>query len=319
MSNQKATEVLLEICGGCKENEKILIVTDPTSQAIALELWATAERFKNRSLIMMPETTMHGENPTELVGAAMQEADVIFGCTKFSLFHAQAKKDAVRKGARFVNMADYSPEMLISGGLYCDFIANGKICAHIAEALNGKKICRITTPKGTDFVCSIEGRNSTPQYGRSLNPGESSSPPDIECATCALEGTGDGIVYIDGSIPHPRLGLINEDIKLTIQAGVIKKIEGGEQANILKSVLENFNDPNVYKVGEIGIGLNPNCSLSGRMLEDEGCSGTVHFGCGDNRGFGGLTQSPFHLDLIFCEPTLTVDDVTVLKNGVVAL
>ena len=250
MSNQKATEVLLEICGGCKENEKILIVTDPTSQAIALELWATAERFKNRSLIMMPETTMHGENPTELVGAAMQEADVIFGCTKFSLFHAQAKKDAVRKGARFVNMA---------------------------EALNGKKICRITTPKGTDFVCSIEGRNSTPQYGRSLNPGESSSPPDIECATCALEGTGDGIVYIDGSIPHPQLGLINEDIKLTIQAGVIKKIEGGEQANILKSVLENFNDPNVYKVGEIGIGLNPNCSLSGRMLEDEGCSGTVRW------------------------------------------
>lgn len=312
-----AAKTLLTVCSDCRPEERLLFVTDPTSYPVAKIMWDAAEDFPNRSLIMMEERTMHGQEPTAQAAAAMKQADVIFGCTKFSLFHSQARKDAVANGARFVNMVDYNLSMMEEGGLCCDFEAIGAVCASVAERLHGKKRCRITTAAGTDFTCSIEGREPFPQFGRSLKPGVSSSPPDIECATCAVEGTANGVVYIDGSIPHPLLGLIKDEIRLTIQNGNITAIEGGKQANILADILRSFQDPNVYVIGEIGLGLNPMCRLSGSMLEDEGCGGTVHLACGDNTGFGGVTRSPYHIDMIFQAPTLWADDDMILQNGTV--
>lgn len=311
----KAAQVLLTTCSDCKKDEKILFVTDSTSLEVAMIMWEAAKSFPNRALIMMQETNMHGEDPSELIGVAMREADVIFGITKFSLFHSQARRDAVANGARFVNMVDYNVKMMETGGLHCDFEEIGKICTNVAKALEDKKICTITTEKGTNFTCSIEGIKPNPQYGRSLTPGTSSSPPDIECATCAIEGTGNGVIVVDGSIPHPELGLITEDIVMSVENGLVVKIEGGEQAEILERILRDFNDPNVYNLGEIGIGLNPMCNLNGSMLEDEGCSRTLHFGAGDNLGFGGKTKSKIHLDIIIKEPDMVVDDVNLLSKG----
>ncbi len=315
MSNNSATKTLLTTCSECKVNENILIVTDPESYEVAKILWDAIEEYPNRSLVMMSARTMHGQQPPECVASAMFKADVIFGCTKFSLFHSQARKDAVANGARFVNMVDYSPEMLKAGGLFCDFEEIGKVCSKVADTLTGKKTCHITTANGTDFTCSIENRKPFPQYGRSLSKGVSSSPPDIECATCAVEGTANGVVYIDGSIPHPLLGLITDEIKLTIKDGKICDITGGKQAEIFRDLLKSFNDPNVYYIGEIGFGLNPECELSGRMLEDEGCGGTIHLACGDNMGFGGTVQCPYHIDMIFRAPTAYADDVCILRDG----
>lgn len=315
----QACEILLTTCSDCKQDEKILFVTDPTSAHIAQAMWEAARDYPFKSLIMMEDRTMHGDEPTQIVAAAMKNADVIFGITKFSLFHSQARRDAVSNGARFVNMVDYNIRMMEKGGLYCDFEEVGKICTELALKLENRKTCKITTEKGTNFTCSIEGIEPNPQYGRSLTPGTSSSPPDIECATCAIEGTGEGIIVVDGSIPHPDLGLITEDIILTIEKGLIVKIEGGDQAKTLESILKGFNDPNVYNIGEIGIGLNPMCELNGSMLEDEGCSETLHFGAGDNIGFGGKTSSKYHLDIVIREPNLEVDGEKILDKGKVIL
>lgn len=311
----QAAITLLTTCSECKKDEKILFVTDPTSYPVAKVVYDAAKDFPNKSLVMMDERTMHGEESTDLVAAAMLEADVIFGATKFSLFHSSARRNAVANGARFVNMADYSLDMLEAGGLYADFAEARDVCKRIADVADGAKVLKIESENGSHFTCSIEGRNPVPQYARSINKGESSSPPDVECATCAVEGTGNGVVYIDGSIPHPKLGLIHDEIKITIENGKIVNIEGGKQAEIFAEVMRDFNDENVYNVGEIGLGLNPMCELNGRMLEDEGCGGTVHFGCGDNIGFGGTVSCPVHIDLIFKNPSIIIDDTVVLKYG----
>lgn len=313
-SKFKACEVLLTVCSNCKKGEKILFVTDPDSYEVASKMWEAAKEFPNKSLIMMDKRTMHGQDPNDMVAVAMMEADVIFGITSFSLFHSNARKNAVRKGSRFVNMVDYSMEMLEKGGLYVDFIEQGKICSKMAELIIGDEI-RITSEKGTNIVAKITGRPPVPQYGRSLEKGSASSPPDIECAIGAIEGTANGVVYIDGSIPHPELGLIVDDIKLTIAESKIVDISGGEQAKILARILKDFNDPNVYYVGEIGLGLNPMCELTGRMLEDEGTMGTLHFGIGNSTSFHGTIESPYHLDLVFRKPTVTVDGNLLLDNG----
>lgn len=309
-----ACKTLLEVCARCKTEEKILIVTDPDSLHIAQALWDASKGYPNRSMIMMPTQTMHGEEPTALVAAAMLEADVIFRPTKFSISSTDAKRAACANGARDLNCSDYDLRMLESGGLYVDFEVMGAVMDRVAAVYQGSEI-HITTPLGTNITASIAGRTNFPQYGRSLVPGQTCSPPDIECAIGANAGTMSGVVYIDGSIPHPLLGLIREPIRIEIEKSRVTKIEGGEQAAILSDILAGYNDPKVYHVGEIGIGMNPACELTGRMLEDEGCFGTVHFGFGDDRTFGGPNACPIHLDLVFREPTLSVDGRVILENG----
>lgn len=313
-----ACNVLLTTCSDSKQDEHLLFVTDPTSLEVAQAMWHAAKDYPNKTMVMMDERTMHGQDPNRVVAEAMAKADVIFGVTKFSLFHSQARRNAVARGARFVNMVDYNIKMLEQGGLYADFIEQGKVCARMGDAMVGETVT-VTTPKGTYFTAGVKGRPTVPQYARSLEPGASSSPPDIECAIGAIEGTANGVVYVDGSIPHPELGLITDEIKLTIENSVITSITGGRQAQVLKKVMAGFNDEKVYWVGEIGVGLNPMCELNGRMLEDEGCAGTMHFGFGSNTGFHGTVESAYHLDMVFREPTLTVDGRTLLKDGKVTV
>lgn len=310
----KACNVLLTVCSDCKKDEKLLFVTDPTSYAVAQRMWEAAADFPNKSIIVMDERTMHGQDPNDMVASAMAAADVIFGATKFSLFHSNARRKAVAGGARFVNMVDYRISMFENGGLFADFIKQGEICDYLGKVMQGDQVT-IKTAKGTNFTASIKGRPSVPQFARSLKPGDSSSPPDIECAVCAVEGTANGVVYIDGSIPHPELGLISDDIKLVIENSRITSISGGLQAIILERIMRGFNDEKVFLVGEIGIGLNDKCSLNGRMLEDEGCAGTVHFGFGSNTGFHGTIDSSYHLDMVFREPTVIIDERCILNAG----
>ncbi len=38
-------------------------------------------------------------------------------------------------------------------------------------------------------------------------------------------------------------------------------------------------------------------------------------GVGDNKTLGGKVDSPLHIDLIFRYPTVTVDDIVLVKDG----
>ena len=93
------------------------------------------------------------------------------------------------------------------------------------------------------------------------------------------------------------------------------EIKGGKQAQALRKLLEGAGGDSVYVVAELGIGLNPQARVCGRVLEDEGVYGSVHFGFGDNRSLGGVNKAPMHLDAVILKPTVTVDGATILQEG----
>jgi len=277
-------------------------------------MWDCSADFPNRAVARMTDRQMHGAEPPDTVAAAMAQADVIFGITRFSLFHSAARRGAVANGARFANMADYCKEMLSYGGLFVDFEKQGALMDCFSDILEGENI-HITTALGTDITASIKGRKAIRQYGRSLKPGDTSSPPNIEAAVGPLEGTANGVVVIDGSIPFPGLGVLSENIRLTIKDGAIVKVEGGKLAGILEKGLAGLNDPDVYHTAEFGFGFN-NCSkLCNRMLEDEGVMGTVHFGFGNSLSFGGSIASSNHVDMVITGPSVWVDDRQIMEYG----
>ena len=88
---------------------------------------------------------------------------------------------------------------------------------------------------------------------------------------------------------------------------------------MLEKDLASKEDPNVYNIAELGVGLNPQCRFIGFMLEDEGVRGSVHIGIGTNITLGGNLKAACHYDLIMTEPTLLADGEMLLHNGQVML
>lgn len=312
----KGCEILLHTCGEVKKGERVLVITDDTSHEIGEIMYACASAYTDTSLVRMPDRTTHGDAPTAAIAAAMKASDVIFSATTFSLYNTDARICAAEEnGTRFVNMADYSIEMLEEGCLFTDWSEVRKIVDRTKELIVGKELT-LTTPAGTNLQTSIEGRHADTGYGVSRDAGEASSPPDAEAAVGPADDSAEGVIVVDGSIPLPGLGLIKEPITLKVEKGYIVSISGGEEAKILEKALKSYNDPRVYLVAEVGCGLNPAGHLSGRMLEDEGMLGTMHIGIGNNLSYGGTNNTPVHIDLIMKKPTCVVDGHYVYKDGI---
>ncbi len=310
----KGFKVLLETCADVRQGESVLIVADDSSFGIAEKFYQYARRMHEITLVCMSDRTTHGASPTKPVAEAMLASDVIFGVTKFSLFNSIARINACKAGARFVNMADYSEQMLSEGPLFVDFEEQAQVAKLLAARIIGDRAV-LTSKAGTNLTARIGGMKVLALTGRSLVKGATSSPPDIECATGPVEGTAQGVLVIDGSIPLPGVGVLREPVVVTVKDGRITGIEGGSQADVFRDKLASFGDERVYTIAEIGIGLNPMSGLSGRMLEDEGAFGTMHIGIGNNLSYGGSCDTNIHIDMIMRRPSFSVDEVALIERG----
>ena len=311
-ASDRGCEVLLYTCAGYQPGEKVVIVTDDSSHLIGEAMYDYCVSRADTTLVRMADRQTHGTSPTAPIGAAIAAADIIFGASTFSIYNTPERIFACEKGARFVNMSDYSMDMLEEGCLFVDYADAHRRVGVLSRLILGKH-CVITTPAGTHLTADITGRMNDDGYGTSLNPGEASSPPNIETAVGPL--TAEGVIVVDGSIPMPGLGAITEPITCKVEKGRIVSITGGREADRLREGLAAFCDERVYVVAEIGFGLNKASKISGRMLQDEGMFGTMHIGIGNNLSYGGDNDTPVHIDLIMLKPSYTVDGRKLYEDG----
>ena len=101
-----------------------------------------------------------------------------------------------------------------------------------------------------------------------------------------------------------------------IADGVVRSIEGGDQAKFLRELLAEQDDAAVYNVAQFAIGLNPLCTdFTGEMLNDEGVNGTIHMGIGTSANLGGQVQAKTHFDAIIRRPSVWLDERAVILDG----
>lgn len=311
---QRGCEVLLHSAAATEKGEKVLVITDDHSKQIGEEMYKCASAYTDTTLACMKPTGSHGAEPTKAIAVAMEEADVIFSATTFSLFNTEARVNACAKESRFVNMADYSLDMLEQGSLFVDFDQLVKMTDKIADHITGKEVV-LTTPAGTHLTCNIEGREPLRCYGIADKKGMASAPPIFEAAIGPNVGSAQGVIVGDAAVPLPGIGIVKEKIICTVENGYITKVEGGKEATILRDTFASFNDERVYLVAEIGCGTNTGSKVSGRMLVDEGVYGTIHMGIGNNVSFGGDNRAPSHIDLVMYQPTLEIDGKVIYESG----
>jgi leucyl aminopeptidase (aminopeptidase T) len=312
----KGARILTDLCAAVKEGEKVLIVTDTDMVEIAEVLAAAVhERRAELTIAVMTPRKIDGEEPTSIVSQAMQGAEVIFMPVSKSLAHTTAVRAALAKGARVLSMTAFTEGLMIHGGIEADFIKQKPVCEKVASILTQGKRARLSSPAGTHITMSIEGRTGN-AHACVITPGKFSAVPNIEANISPVEGTSEGTIVADASIPYMGIGLLAKPIRFFVSKGAINKIEGGSQAIYLENILAEQHDPNVYNIAQLAIGLNPMIpNVTGIMLNDEGAFGTVHIGIGTSSNIGGVVKASAHFDLVMSKPTLEVDGNLILQDG----
>jgi len=308
MSLEDGAKTAVNICMGVKKGEKVLIITDTMKEKIGEALFQAAVNTRAEAmLIKMLPRTRHGEEPPKPIAELMKHVDVIIAPTEYSLTHTQARKAANRADVRIATMPGITEEMLSTGGMTADFREVEKTIKKVYKIIKDSKKAEIKTGLGTAITLGLENREwIADDTGICHKKGAFTNLPAGEIFIAPGEGTANGIVFIDGAFG----GKIDKPVKIVVKDGFAVEI-GDDNIEKLLDKRGKYG----RNVAELGIGMNPNARIIGNVLEDEKVLGTVHVAFGDNSTFGGKVSCGIHLDGIIKNPTLKIDDKTILDKG----
>ena len=315
----RGADKIVNTCVKVQSGEEVVIITEESKLRIAEAIAAEVYRIGAHPILtIMEPREQDSQEPPASVAAAMLTSNAFISVVGKSITHTHAVQNAVQNGSRGVVLTQFSEDMLIHGGIECDF-AQAKIeCKAVAAALADSTKIELTTEGGTHLTYSAKGRRGNALYCM-VEKGQFSTVPTVEANVSPLEKTANGVIVADGSIPYIGIGVLDEPVRLTVKDGFIIAIEGGKQAHMLQADLAAKNDPNVYNIAEMGVGLNPQCHFMGFMLEDEGVYGSAHIGIGTSITLGGVVKAACHYDLIMKNATIVADGKPVLQKGVVVI
>ncbi|MEA4852899.1 MAG: aminopeptidase [Christensenella sp.] len=306
----RAAKSLIKDCLGAKKDETILVATDDGKIDIAY-CFAKAGRELGIETVLVDSHAQAKGEPSKMVADAMLEADVEFLITTMSYSHTNARIAANKKGARVASMPMMTME-LADNYLDGDYKFIQTVTKKLADMIDKTKVVRVVTEAGTDLTFKLGGRKCEIDDGNLTQPGCIGNLPAGEAYIAPVETTGDGVLVIDGVIAY--LGQVKDSVKLTLEGGRIREIEGGVSAQELRDFLKD-KDSEATGIAEFGIGTNPKAKLIGSPLLDEKVWGTIHIAFGTNKSMGGERESNIHYDCIINEPTVYLDGVKILDKG----
>lgn len=298
-------------CFAVKPTESVLVVTVPEKQTEGALLFEAAKLFSNNvTMLVFTGMTENAQEPPKKVAQAMQENDVVVLVTRFSLSHTRAREMANTAGARVASLPGITFEMM-ARTLSADYKQIAQKSEKLATLLTQAKTARLTSPAGTDLTLFLEGRAALADTGELTKPGSFGNLPAGEAFIAPVEGKAQGVLVIDGCLADVEL---DAPITVTIKDGEITDIQGGAAASVFAQQIAAVGK-SARVVAELGIGTNEKAIVDSDVLEAEKVLGTCHIAFGDNAGFGGNNEAPFHSDGVVLQPTLSLDGVVIINNG----
>lgn len=298
-------------CLGVRPEEEVLVICNPRTEELGVRLRSDAQGAgADAVLAVIAERDSHAAEPPATVAAAMLAADVVVAPTIQSISHTAARKAASEAGARVASMPGVTAEML-ARVMGADMRKLKERGALVSRRLSEGSEARITCPRGSDLRLGLEGRRAINDAGVLAEPGAFGNLPCGEGFIAPVEGTGEGTLFIDGSIAG--VGRVEAPVSLTVRDGHLTEATGVEGARLLELLTAHGTDGT--SVAELGIGTNEAAILSGEILEDEKILGTAHVAFGASAAIGGTVQVPVHLDCVVLEPTVEIDGEPVVQSG----
>ncbi|MFC1981654.1 aminopeptidase [Chloroflexota bacterium] len=306
----------LEACEAVKPGEKALVIAadDGKSMWIGYILMNAIKSMGAEAVLtIMASQWNYEEEPPAPVVAAMKSVDVFFHVTdKATVAHTIARKEANAAGIKYYGICQIPVDDLKEGVTTADMRLIKERTESLAQRLTQAKVARVTSPSGTDITMSLAGREAL-----ALNPMHSlfaSLPYYAEAAIAPVEGTGEGIVVADLAVSAWN-SLLREPLRFTVKKGRVVDISGGKQdAEGLSKIAAT--DENANNIAELGIGTSHIIpSIMHGTRRDYARMGTAHVAMGRNNDFGGQRWSHIHIDGLFSQATIELDNQCVLRNG----
>jgi len=317
---QKRAHTIIDLAQ-VKKGDKVLILCDFTTAEVGKLLAAQVYNINALPILtIVPVLKGHSDAAPKPVEAMAMQVDVIIAPMKYSIAHSPLRTEALKAGIRLMTPTD-TLDSLAKGFFDADYYEMRDRAIKMAGLLTKAKTARVTTAKGTDITMSLEGRTGVPLTGF-CQKGILAAPPGMEGLCCPVEGTAEGKFVCDISVQGlpPELKicerLLEEPIEFIVSGGLVKDIKGGKEAKELKDYFKSMNDPTVYNIAELGIGMNSALKKYVGSMLDEAVLGGLHIGLGDNLCFpGGKVKSTGHFDPVMSSATLELDGKAVIKDG----
>jgi len=198
-----------------------------------------------------------------------------------------------------------------------DYVSLREKHLKLAKIMSCSNTIRLLSKNGTDLIADIKSSTAISSDGMYDKVGLGGNIPAGEVFIAPNRDNISGKVVIDGSSRTLHgVSLIKSKsdwITMRVKDGKVVAIEGGESASLLKQSLfekaEKTKMPiwGINRIGEIGIGLNPNATIVGTTIIDEKVLGTAHVALGSNYWFMGRVVAPLHLDQVFRDAEIILD------------
>ncbi len=324
---------IVQRCLGLTKGQNLLIFADKTTSDVASIIAEAADQLSIPATIVFIPISQQRRIPQEmelslLAQGAAREAWATLNCvnssaecTPFRQFILENQWGARTKvghmpGAnlKVLQLASADLNRLISDCHSVEIaLARGRTLEFFSRAADGTRHCLTADIGGWERLpVASDGIMSNGVWG---------NVPSGETYIAPFEGSGEGSIVINGSIP----GLLirpKEEITIHFHQGRVASITPDDNRTALFLKQEQINraleagDENWSNLAEIGIGLNPAVDrLTGNMLFDEKKAGTAHIAIGLNTFMGGLVNSKIHCDMVVRSPTLVVDGKTIVQKG----
>ena len=268
MNPAKLTYLMEEEFRHCavKPGETIALLTDvATAPEMVQAAFAAASRLEAQCYELKMNTVFSliyagGEAVSEVKGASdlLQQADLIL------VFQVALGSDwlnkALSNGGRVLYVTDHPDVLervmpvpgLKEAALYArDLLANARELHVVSDA-------------GTDFRCELGKMRASCQYGAADLPGRIDGWGRGHFSTYANPGTAQGTIVMQPGDCwiFPYIRYVEADTTLTIEDGVIVKVEGAADAALMRQFMgehSKFEGNNgAFHTSHLGWGLHPN-------------------------------------------------------------
>ena len=325
---QKATDRLVNDMLAVQPGETVAVTCDPkTDREMTMEIAKAVHEAGAHPLIienMPPEgdgVMKETDVPTMALAGALCEADVWIELNQRMLLYTKPFDIALEKNKklRYVALAETRPDVFQRTIGEVDAAQLKPLMMKMKEIIENSKNVRVETALGTNAEFELD-----PSHFLAVDCGDMAQPGFHTMAGCInivpRFDSVNGEMVFDGTLTD-RGPIPGERVHITVKNGDIISIDGTEAADWFAEYLKHFNDPNMYKIAHLSIGLNPGAIFSGSTPEDERGWGVTTWGIGnvppeDAPPYGRKAVS--HCDGTSSRSTIWFDDRLIMKDGELA-
>lgn len=197
-----------------------------------------------------------------------------------------------------------------------------------AARLARAEVLRITSPHGTDLRMRVASRPALAHYGAADEPCRFDFWGGGMVEIAPIEGSVEGTLVLATGDQIFHLGrFIEAPVRLALEGGVVRAIEGGLDARLLERFLRDERDANAFRVGHVAWGTDQRARWTAQLVQfPEAGAGNadaeaylgsvqVELGSNDDQYFRGSIASRVHLGLCLLEASVALDDELVIDRG----